>query len=265
MLEGLQKRVSGGGGVLGSDQTCFDLILPEMRKGKYGLAQLDDYLHLPRRQFPHLAPVNFQLEAKVSNADLPGTWGFGFWNDPFSFGFGAGGMNKLLPVLPNTAWFFYGSGENYLSLRDDVPANGFHVKTFRSPLLPAALSPLAAPAVPFLFWPPAARLIRRLLRGLVREESQTLTCDVRVWHHYGMIWETDQVTFEMDHKEIFTTRISPRGRLGLVIWIDNQYFRVSPDGEIGFGFLPTDQNECLSIRNLQLAVRCASEKTITKS
>ena len=66
------------------------LSLPAGQKG-YRLAQLDDYAGLPRRAFHTRRPAVLSLRARLSAAGLPGTWGFGFWNDPFSAGFGAGG------------------------------------------------------------------------------------------------------------------------------------------------------------------------------
>jgi hypothetical protein len=49
-----------------------------------------------------------------------------------------------LPALPNTAWFFFASPPNYLSLRDDLPAQGALAAVFRSPRLPASLLVLGA-------------------------------------------------------------------------------------------------------------------------
>jgi hypothetical protein len=49
---------------------------------KYRLAQLDDYPQLRRNDFPWRFPVRFSLAARTSNGPIPGTWGFGLWNDP---------------------------------------------------------------------------------------------------------------------------------------------------------------------------------------
>ena len=106
MKVALQKREANGGKVKVPEDKNFSFELPPTPSGKYALAQVDDYMHLRRGQFPHQPPISLRLEARVSATDLPGTWGFGFWNDPFNAGFGAGGMRRVLPVLPNTAWFF---------------------------------------------------------------------------------------------------------------------------------------------------------------
>lgn len=252
MIEGLEKREIHHGQVTGLPGDGFQLTLPVLTRRQYCLAQLDDYMHLPRRSFPYQPPLSLHLDAKVSGADLPGTWGFGLWNDPFSLGFIAGGVSRLLPVLPNAAWFFYASKENYLSLWDDAPASGFHVKTFRSPLIPSCLSIFALPFIPLLLWPAAAGLLRRSSRALVRESGRSLQIDVRDWHAYGLLWEVEGVSFTVDGEVVHRTELSPRGRMGLVIWIDNQYFRFDPQGKISFGSLRTDRQQSLAIRNLVL-------------
>ena len=250
MIKDLEKREVNGGSVNAMPENGFHLRIPAVEGGVYGLAQLDDYMHLPRRKFPHQPPFRLLIEARVSGQNLPGTWGFGLWNDPFALGFGAGGMSRLLPVAPNAAWFFYGSDDNQLSLRNSLPGSGFHVKTYRSPLLPSFLSLAAVPGLPLLLWPAAARLLRKLSRVLVKEDAKLLDVKVKDWHAYQLDWQKDLVSFAVDGKEVFHTDLSPLGRLGLVIWIDNQYFRFDREGRIGFGFLPTTTSQELFVRNV---------------
>ncbi|MEA3325880.1 MAG: hypothetical protein U9R53_00995 [Chloroflexota bacterium] len=253
MLEVLQARELNGGKVIAGENQDWQLEIPKLPEGRYALGQIDDYVYLPRYKFPHQAPVSLQLDARVSGEDYPGTWGFGFWNDPFNFGFGAGGMPRVLPVLPNAAWFFYGSDKNYLSLREDQPAAGFHVKVFSSPLIPSFLSILAIPILPLFFWPAAVRFIRRTTKLFVKEEACSLSVRVTEWHTYRLVWHADRVKFEIDQKVVFTNRLSPKGRLGLVIWIDNQYFRFGPDGKFGFGFTETPTTQAMTFRNIKLS------------
>ena len=248
----LRKRQANGGQVEGLGDKKFSFTLPPTPSGKYALAQVDDYMHLRRGQFLHHPPVSLQLEARVSGHGLPGTWGFGFWNDPFSAGFGAGGMRRVLPVLPNAAWFFYGSDPNHLSLREGSPGSGFHAKVFQSPRLPAFLSPLALPIAPFLLWPSAARILRRLARILVKEDAAAISVDVTEMHHYQLQVREQGVVFLVDHQPVFHSQLYPRGRLGLVIWIDNQYFKLTADGEFGLGFLSTSKVQVLDVQNLTL-------------
>lgn len=246
----LQKREVNGGTVNSSTQDEYALILPPLPGRKYGLAQVDNYLHLPRRKFPHQPPLRLTLEARVSAPHLPGTWGFGFWNDPFSFGFGGGGMARALPVLPNAAWFFYGSPDNHLTLSDDLPGAGFQAKTFKAPQLPSIFSLIAILALPFLVWPAIARIFRKLAQRIVKEDATCISAPVEDWHTYTLQWLHNRAIFTVDNFIVLETEIVPHGPLGLVIWIDNQYFRFVPDGKIGFGYLEMAQGGSLHFRNL---------------
>ncbi len=77
-----------------------------------------------RSRLRHAPPWTFSLRARLSKADLPGTWGFGLWNDPFGLSLGFGGKPARLPALPQTAWFMHASPPNWLSLQDDpAPAS----------------------------------------------------------------------------------------------------------------------------------------------
>jgi hypothetical protein len=167
-------------------------------------------------------------------------------------GFGAGGTARFLPVLPNAAWFFFGSEQNYLSLHDDQTGNGFHVKTFRSPLLPSVFSLFGLPVLPFLIFPLGRRLIRRLARCLIKEDGKKLGIDYTSWQEYRLNWQKTQVIFSVNGENFFTTKVVPRGRLGIVIWIDNQYFRFDDEGRIKFGFLSLPSEQWMAIRNYNL-------------
>jgi len=223
----------------------------EAGEHEYRLAQLDDYWPLRRRDFLWRAPLRFALEARASAANLPGTWGFGFWNDPFAVPFGVRGTTRRWPALPNAAWFFYASPPNCLSLRDDLPAQGMLAATFSSPRIPALLLLPGMVCFPALFWPPLARMMRYLGRGLVRQATRRLSLDVSEWHAYGLEWLPHKVRFFVDEAEVFETRVAPRGPLGLVIWMDNQFAAFPPDGRLQFGVLGGG-HAWLEVRNLSL-------------
>ena len=226
------------------------LKIPPGPAGTYRLAQLDDYTHLPRSRFPHRSPRSLRLRARVSAPDLPGTWGFGLWNDPFSVSLGVSGGTRRLPALPNAAWFFFASPHNYLSFRDDKPAQGFLAQTFRSPHLSAPLLALGAATFPMMLLPPLARRLRPAIRRVVQEDSFALDLDVTEWHMYTLEWRESSVTFRVDDQTL-ETGISPRPPLGIVIWIDNQYAALTPDGHLSFGSLANKQSSWLEISDWQ--------------
>lgn len=239
---------------LARDASHYRLTVPAGGADSYRLAQLDDYSTLARRKFPHHS-LTLSLSARTSSSSLPGTWGFGLWNDPFGLSLGFGGRPFRLPALPNAAWFFGASRENYLSFReqgrgDPAPASGFMVQTFRSPRFHPLLMP-AGLALPF-----SRIATRRLLGQVIAEEGVELSrSDVRVaptdWHRYRLEWSPTRVSFEVDDVQVFESAVSPNPPLGLVIWIDNQYAAFTPEGRIGFGVLENPEPAWLEIKELE--------------
>jgi hypothetical protein len=245
----LSPRVTPGASVTRS-KTGWRLEIPAGNSSSYRLAQLDDYAALHRHDFLWINPASLSLRARVSNKLIPGTWGFGLWNDPFSFFTGLGGMTRPFPVLPNAAWFFFASPENFLSFREDKPPNGFLAATFRSPHLPALLLSPAIFLLPMLFFHPATKWVRSKLRRLILEDSVAIEIDVTEWHDYHLRWKGDKVSFEVDGLPIFETSQPPKGPLGFVIWIDNQYAAFTPAGKISAGTLENPVPAWIEIENL---------------
>ena len=227
----LKSRHTRGAQVVKTGPAGWRLEIPAGPEGHYRLAQLDDYSGRPRWKFPWRAPFRLALRARASASEIPGTWGFGLWNNPFGMGV------YSLPVLPNTAWFFFASQQNYLSLRDDLPAQGGLAATFCAPRWPAALLMLGAPVLPFLALPPAMRLARSVGRRIVCQDGVRMQHDPTAWHTYTLEWTEERVELQVDEQTVLQTTIAPRGPLGLVIWVDNQYAAAPPDGRLHFGTL----------------------------
>lgn len=200
--------------------------------GGYRLAQLDNYAHLSRRKFPSKAPLTLSLRARASADSLPGTWGFGLWNDPFGLSLGFGGVPWRLPALPNALWFFHASAENHLSFRDDKPGSGFLAQAFRSPAFP--LGQLARVGLAFLF---SRKKARQWMSQTVEEDGVRLGMDVTQWHDYRLEWSPARSAFWVDEALVLETPVRPRPPLGLVIWLDNQYAFWRPDGKLGWGIV----------------------------
>lgn len=254
----LKPRVTPGGRVQQTGTHSWRLeIMADARRAqtgrftRYHLAQLDDYQGLARRNFPWQPPLELSLKARVSRAHIPGTWGFGLWNDPFGLAFVRGGGLRL-PVLPNAAWFFFASPENYLSLEDELPANGAMATTFSSP----SRLPLAATwLIPFLPWiliPSLARWMRRQARNFIRQDGARILLEATAWHQYRLKWMPDCVIFSLDGEVLLETPIVPPGPLGLVIWIDNQFAAYTPEGRLRYGTLPVGEREWIEIAGVRI-------------
>ena len=218
--------------------------IPAGDSSSYRFAQIDDYFGLPRRKFPHRSS-NLSLRARTSSLSLPGTWGFGLWNDPFGMSLGFGANRFRLPTLPNAAWFFGASPENHLSF-SNKPAQGFLAQSFRSPKFHSILIP-AGITLPF-----SPRTTRRMLGKVIGEDSSALDVDVTQWHSYKMDWSENGIKWHVDDSLVFESPIRPNPPLGLVIWIDNQFASFTPDGKIGFGVLENLESAWLEIEGLEM-------------
>ncbi|MBN2046145.1 MAG: family 16 glycosylhydrolase [Anaerolineales bacterium] len=236
----LNPHCTSGAEVLSQGETGWRLAIPAGEPGAYRLAQLDDYRVLRRRDFVWQPPCTISLQGRACGKNLPGTWGFGLWNDPFGAGLAHGGT-RLLPALPQAAWFFFASDENYLSFGDNSPAAGPLAGVFRSPQVPMwPFAPLGL-ALPLLLIKPVSRLVRRTAAALIQERSVRLTHDVTQWHQYQIDWLPEMVRFTVDQQVVLESEVSPRGPLGLVIWLDNQFAAWRPDGSLNYGTLETSQ------------------------
>ena len=242
------------------DSSYYLLIVLAGKADKYRVAQLDDYTLFSRRQFPHRFPLSLSLFARTSSNSIPGTWGFGLWNDPFGLSIGYGGKPFRLPALPNAVWFFGASEENYLSFKEPAgfdtggentrptqPAvNGFIAQTFRTPKFHPLLM-LAGLVFPF-----SRKVTRRLMSRVIGEDGVALSMDPSHWHRYRLEWSPKRVSFEVDEVQVFESGVSPNPPLGLVIWIDNQYAAFTPEGKIGFGVLENPEPAWLEVKDVEI-------------
>ena len=251
-LPTLKAHATRGARVEARPPEGWRLSLPPGPRGAYRCAQLDDPTAGARSAFRWRPPLTLTLSARVWPAQVPGTWGFGFWNDPFSAGLGIGGSARRLPVLPDAAWFFFAAPPNHLSFGGDHPAQGLLAATFASCRLPGLLLAPGALAAPLLAWPPTARLLRRVLHRLIAEDSTRLTLDATAWHTYRLDWSAERVEFWVDGAQVFTTPVAPRGPLTFVLWIDNQFAAFPPDGRVRSGLLAGEEPCTLEVQGSEV-------------
>ena len=250
---------------ISGESSHYRLSIPAGTSDRYRLSQLDDYAKIRRKDFPLRYPLTLSLSARTSSESIPGTWGFGLWNDPFGFSLGFGGNPFRVPALPNAVWFFSASEESYLSFQDvdrpersnegalesadeasRIAANGFLAQTFRSPKFHPLLMP-AGLALPF-----SRSRTRQLLGRVIADEGTRLSVDVTQWHRYRIDWRENRVSFEVDDALVFESSVSPNPPLGLVIWIDNQFAAFTPEGKIGFGVLANPEPAWLEVKDIEV-------------
>jgi hypothetical protein len=105
-------------------------------------------------------------------------------------------------------------------------------------------------AAPLLLLPPAARLLRRLARSFINEDAALVPGNPLQWRQYEIEWREGEVRLLVDGASVFATPVSPRGRLGLVIWIDNQYAAFPPSGKLRVGTSPNPTPAVLEVADI---------------
>jgi hypothetical protein len=225
--------LKGTGGIEPTGHT-LRFVNRDTRSHAYSDAQIDDYQGLPRRHFPWRPPLTMIVRARFSHPDgeLSGTAGFGFWNDPFMM------TGKRLPTLPRAIWFFYASPSSNMRLDLHTPGHGWKAATIdalRWPFL--VLLPTAPVAI-------ALMNVRRLYRALwplgqraIAVSEATVEAEMTAWHTYVIEWGIRRARFLVDDVLILDNDTPPRGPLGFVMWLDNQYAIVTPWGRFGYGLL----------------------------
>jgi len=220
---------------------------------RYADAQIDDHCTLPRSQFRWSPPLRMTLQARVSCSPAQGTFGFGFWNDPFALSLGQSGAARRLPATPHACWFFYGAPPHNLALTPGVEGSGWKAQTLCGPSLPGILMlPAAAGALLLTHIPGLRKPLVRLGVGMLSADEHILDTPLEDWHSYQIDWKQDEVTFSVDDAIVLRSNISPRPPLGFIAWIDNQYAVVSPEHGIRFGVRPTHAPCSLFLQDLHI-------------
>lgn len=198
---------------------------------RYSNAQLDDYHHLRRSDYPWRPNSELRIAARFSG-DLRGTYGFGFWNAPYS------PLASRSIALPASAWFF-GNGNGNLAWTTQSHATGFKAATLDTrrlrALTLAPFSPLLMLANRWSAWYTRTWPVLQPALGL---SEQMLSTDT-TWHHYRIRWHHNALQWYVDERLVHEVAHAPRGPLGLCIWIDNQWLTATPDGRFGWGLTAT--------------------------
>ncbi len=236
-----------GGGTVTSGGGLTMTVGPTTAE-RYTNAQICDYRYDSYR-FAWTPPLHLTVVARASApaADLRGTAGFGFWNHPFS-------PDAKRIHLPRALWFFFASPPSNMALAYDVPGYGWKAATLDATrrsawAVMASAGPLALlNRVPSLYrrlWPRAQRrmaISERPLDGALLAETHTYVID----------WRLDGATFSIDGAVVHEAPDAPRGPMGFITWIDNQYAVVTPTGRLGFGLVPVAHPQSLTIERVTI-------------
>lgn len=141
-----------------------------------------------------------------------------------------------------------------MHLAKGVPGPGWKAATIDAtrwqflallPTTPISLLLMRIPALYNRLWPIGQRAI-----GV--SEHLLDTALLVATHTYTIDWRPDGVTFAVDDQTVHVSPLAPRGPLGFIAWIDNQYAVVTPQGQFGFGLLPLSQEQVLTVEHIRI-------------
>jgi len=157
------------------------------------------------------------------------------------------------PALPQAIWFFHASPPGNMKLDRRVPGHGWKAAAIDAGR-PAAwlLAPLAPLAVLLMrFETPYRALWPRIQRALHIQEA-LVRDDMTAWHTYVIDWGTRRSRFFVDGRSLGRSFPSPHGPLGLVVWLDNQYMIVTPQGRFRWGLLDIQGEQWMEVEQLSV-------------
>lgn len=239
----------GNGRIERTDGIRF--VIDSTPANRYSDAQISDYAQRDRRDYPWQPPMQMTVRAWASHsaAQLRGTAGFGLWNQPFMPG-------QRWPRLPRNAWFFFAGPPSNMALARGVPGFGWKAATLdaRRPLF-LALAPTAPLAIFLMRIPSLYRVFypvgqRAMGVSEVLLTDTTYHVDLREPHTYRMDWLPRSVLFTVDGQIVLRTPSAPRGRLGFIAWLDNQYAVVTPQGSLAMGITEIAEQQWLCLESL---------------
>ena len=253
------KTLAIGGGSADMRHGLIRLTLPPTPAARYADAQVDDYHNLRRRHFPWRPPLRMTLRARMSHpsatssataatgAHLRGTAGFGFWNNPFTLSGGG------VVAAPSVVWFFYASPPSDMALVEGVPGWGWKAAALDSARLPGfVLAPAALVAVLLTKVPGLGRPVMTVARGAMRVSERQLPVDMTSTHTYRLEWGEREAGFYVDDELAMRAPDPPRGPLGFVAWLDNQYAIATPQGRFGFGVVETTEPQWMELESIDI-------------
>jgi hypothetical protein len=160
---------------------------------------------------------------------------------------------RRLPTLPRALWFFYASPPSNMKLDQRTSGYGWKAATIDAlrPLF-FLLLPAAPLAIALMNVHPLYRALWPLGQRAIGVSEAPVTTEMTGWHVYVIEWGVKSARFYVDDELLLDSATSPRGPLGFVMWLDNQYAIVTPWGRFGHGLLDTPGRQWMQIHHLTI-------------
>lgn len=238
------KATAGDGAYLNCDGEEWTFAL-ESESERYCNAQIDDYRDLKRKHFMNRGGLRLEAEICWECERPVGTSGIGFWNDPFMM------TGWRWPSLPKVAWFLLSGNDSEMRVGH---AKGFGLKAqvidawslgffLRLPLM--VLGPIFGRFM-------ARDFFLGLFSKSIGLSEKELSHRPQEWKRYSLEWGDRGVRFSVDGEEVMWHPRPLKGKLGMVIWQDNQWMKFDPRKGASWGVSSPLENQTMRVRNLSL-------------
>lgn len=241
-------RYAVGRGRVGAEAGALRLMVEDAEADRLADAQIDDYHGRDRVALAWRPPLRLEVRARWSrpSADLLGTTGFGFWNDPFDPGGG-------FAATPAHLWFFHASAPSRVRLRGGGLGRGLVAGAMRGAPLPrpALLAGSLALRVPGLARV-GTHFGERRLAGV--DVALPSDLDLTAWHDYELTWDEAGARFAVDGTQVAVLPADrvPGGPLGFVAWVDNNWLALGDDGRLRGGRLAIPGRQWLDLDRVEI-------------
>ena len=234
-----------GGGLVQQSTEEISLALPPGTAAAYHDAQISDY-SAAARDFVDEPPLRLELRARA-HGEINGTAGFGFWNHAF-----VPGERRFR--LPQALWFFFGGRATDIALAQGLAGNGWKAAAFNAknwrfcallPFAPFGFLLMRSGPLYDAFWS-----IGQAAIGV--NETALDPSLLEAFHTYSIEWGRDDAVFAVDGATVLRARKVPKGRLGFIAWIDNQYAIVTPQGRFGLGLVDIPHEQSLRLKDISI-------------
>jgi len=241
-------RYAVGQGRVEDAPGALRLLTEDAAAGRLADAQLDDYHGRDRSALRWRPPLRLVVRARWSHgaSGLVGTTGFGFWNDPLD-------ARGHFAAAPAHLWFFHASAPSRVRPRAGATDRGLVAGAMRGGAVPRAALRAGGLA---LRVPGVARLAARLGERRVGGADVPLPPDLDLvgWHEYRLDWDASGARFAVDGQPVATLApgLVPRGPLGFVAWVDNNWLALGDDGRLRGGRLAAPGRQWLDLAEVAI-------------